>query len=65
MRGMVKVANAILALKSARSPHWDSKKDAAMKAWMAKYVKWMETDEVPKKTARSAKFVTILCVFCH
>jgi hypothetical protein len=57
MRGMVKVANAIMALKSSKSPHWDSNRDTAMKVWMAKYVNWLETDDIPKKTAKSAKFV--------
>jgi hydroxymethylpyrimidine/phosphomethylpyrimidine kinase len=57
-RGMVKVVNAIIALKNAKSPDWDDKKDAAMMAWMTQYVQWLETSSIAKKTSSSAK-----CVF--
>jgi hypothetical protein len=57
MRGMVKVANAILALKTAQSPDWDAKRDGALKAWVKEYTNWLETNPIAKKTASSAKFV--------
>lgn len=55
MRGMVKVANAILALKAARSPDWDVEKDAKMKLWLKQYIGWLESSPITKKTASSAK----------
>ena len=60
MRGIVKIVNAILALKVAKSPDWDENKDMAMKDWMRQYVQWMETSEIAKKTSNSAKFVDLL-----
>ena len=55
MRGMIKVANAILALKEAKSPDWDAQKDAAMKLWLRQYIGWLESSPISKKTASSAK----------
>ena len=55
MRGMVKVANAILALKAANSPDWNVRKDAKMKLWLKQYIGWLESSPIAKKTASSAK----------
>lgn len=57
MRGMIKVVNAILALKVSKSPDWTLQRDQAMKTWMARYVNWLETSEIAQKTAKSAKYV--------
>lgn len=54
MRGMVKVVNAIIALKGAKSPDWNAKRDEAMKKWMAQYVQWLETSPIANKTSNSA-----------
>ena len=55
MRGMIKVANTILALKAASSPDWDAQKDANMKLWLRQYIGWLESSPIAKKTASSAK----------
>ena len=55
MRGMIKVANTILALKAAKSPDWDVQKDAKMKLWLKQYIGWLESSSIAKKTASSAK----------
>jgi len=55
MRGMIKVANAILALRAAKSPDWDAQKDAKMKLWLRQYIRWLESNPIAKKTASSAK----------
>ena len=55
MRGMIKVANAILALKIANSQDWDTQKDAKMKIWLKQYIGWLESSPIAKKTASSAK----------
>ena len=55
MRGMIKVANAILALKAAKSPDWDVQRDAKMKLWLKQYIGWLESSPIAKKTASSAK----------
>ena len=59
MRGMVKVANAILALKAANNPDWDAQKDARMKLWLKQYIGWLESSPIAKKTASSAKQVSL------
>ena len=61
MRGMIKVANAILALKVANSPDWDAQKDAKMKLWLRQYIGWLESSPIAKKTASSAKSVSTRC----
>jgi Alginate lyase len=58
MRGMIKIVNAIMALKGAKSPDWDDGRDAALRDWMTRYVQWLETSPIANKTANSAK-----CVF--
>ena len=55
MRGMIKVANAILALKAVNSPDWDDEKDSKMKLWLREYIGWLESSPIAKKTASSAK----------
>ncbi|QRV90823.1 alginate lyase [Ceratobasidium sp. AG-Ba] len=54
MRGMVKVANAILVLRESKSRHWTPDMDAKMVAWASQYVKWVESSQVGKKAARAA-----------
>ena len=61
MRGMVKVANAILTLKVTKNPDWDAQKDAKMKVWLRQYVEWLESSPIAKKTASSAKSVSLRC----
>ena len=55
MRGMIKVANAILAIKAAKSPDWDTQRDAEMKLWLRQYIRWLESSPIARKTASSAK----------
>ena len=61
MRGMIKVANAILTLKAAKSPDWNAQKDTAMKLWLRQYLGWLESSPIAKKTASSAKYVSLGC----
>ena len=61
MRGMIKVANAILTLKVTKSQDWDTQKDAAMKLWLRQYLGWLESSPIAKKTASSAKYVSLRC----
>lgn len=55
MRGMIKVANAILIFKAAKSLDWDVQKDAKMKVWLKQYIGWLESSPIAQKTASSAK----------
>ena len=63
MRGMIKVANAILTLKATKSQDWDAQKDAAMKLWLKQYLGWLESSPIAQKTASSAKYVSLRNIF--
>ncbi|KAG9126103.1 hypothetical protein FRC07_004872 [Ceratobasidium sp. 392] len=54
MRGLVKVANAVLVLRETKSQYWTQEMDAKMIGWASEYVKWVETSAAGQKAARAA-----------
>ncbi|EIM92549.1 chondroitin AC/alginate lyase [Stereum hirsutum FP-91666 SS1] len=53
LRGMVRVINAIQVLKATAGTTWTAEQDKGMKAWVTKYVQWLETDKQAQKAADS------------
>lgn len=58
LRGMVRVINAIQVLKATAGTTWTAEQDMGMKAWVTKYVQWLETDKQAQQAANSAKYAT-------
>ncbi|KII93265.1 hypothetical protein PLICRDRAFT_171044 [Plicaturopsis crispa FD-325 SS-3] len=51
LRGIVKIANAILLLKASKSPDWTAARDSGMAAWTKAYSGWLQTSDIGKRTA--------------
>ncbi|KAI0079578.1 chondroitin AC/alginate lyase [Panus rudis PR-1116 ss-1] len=54
MRGMVKVVNALLVLKTAKSPDWTAGREQAMSTWSKAYLSWLQTSDLGKELAGKA-----------
>lgn len=54
-RGMVKVVNAVLILQGGKASAWTVSLNAKMEAWAAKYVNWLQTSAIGKKSISSPK----------
>ncbi|KAF7306745.1 hypothetical protein MIND_00466200 [Mycena indigotica] len=54
IRGIVKIVNAILVLKSAKSPDWTNTIDNAMTQWLSQYAKWLQASDIGKSVAGKA-----------
>ncbi|KAJ3750201.1 chondroitin AC/alginate lyase [Lentinula detonsa] len=52
MRGLIKVTNAIMILRSSNSPDWTSELDQKMRTWMTQYLQWLQSNSIGQK-ARS------------
>ncbi|KAJ2928935.1 hypothetical protein H1R20_g8291, partial [Candolleomyces eurysporus] len=46
IRGIVKVINAILILKSGGSAEWTNSKDEDMRSWVSDYTRWLEDSDI-------------------
>jgi len=46
LKGMTKVANAILIMRKAEAPFWTAEMDAQMVAWTHEYIGWLESAEL-------------------
>jgi len=46
LKGMTKVANAILIMRKAEAPFWTEEMDAQMIAWTHDYIGWLEASEL-------------------
>ncbi|RXW24795.1 hypothetical protein EST38_g1062 [Candolleomyces aberdarensis] len=46
IRGIVKVINAILILKSGGSAEWTNSKDQDMRSWVSEYARWLEESDI-------------------
>jgi hypothetical protein len=55
LRGLVKVVNAIMVLKAAKSDDWTQGMDAAMHDWMAQYSAWIEGSSLGRSTSSRPK----------
>ncbi|KIJ68290.1 hypothetical protein HYDPIDRAFT_24584 [Hydnomerulius pinastri MD-312] len=51
LRGIVKIVNAVLILRSKNSTDWTYKRDHEMVLWMEQYVNWLETTSIAKTAA--------------
>lgn len=54
LRGLVKIINGILILKSSGSPDWTASRDQEMRAWTLRYIAWLENSSIAKMTASRA-----------
>ena len=55
VRGIVKVINAILILKSGGSAEWTNSKDQDMRNWVSEYARWLEESDIGAVTSTRPK----------
>jgi hypothetical protein len=56
-RGLVKVTNAVMIMKSTKSPHWTSDLASAMTSWGGEYLQWLLRSRIGKTAATRPKYV--------
>lgn len=55
LRGIVKIINGILVLKSASSPDWTPVRDKELADWMSQYAGWLQQSPLGKMSASRPK----------
>ncbi|KAI0048344.1 chondroitin AC/alginate lyase [Auriscalpium vulgare] len=53
MRGLVRMINAVMVLKTVGASAWSAQRDAAFKSWVSSYVSWLEKNPAAQKAAGS------------
>jgi len=55
LKGMAKIASAILLLRKGGSTDWTSTLDTAFVAWCRQYITWLETSPIALEEASAEK----------
>lgn len=55
LRGLVKVLNGILVLKTLGHSSWTARRESAMQSWTSQYSRWLAESDIGKKTGSRPK----------
>ena len=56
-RGLVKVTNGVMIMKSTHSPHWTSDLSSDMTSWAEEYLGWLRGGNIGRMAASRPKYV--------
>ena len=57
LKGMTKIASAILILRKVPASAWTKDLDDKMNQWLSQYINWLETSSLAIGEKESTKFV--------
>jgi hypothetical protein len=63
LRGLVKVTNAVMIMKSTNSPHWTSDLAGALTSWAGEYSKWLLSSSIGRTAASRPKYVILVFIY--